>query len=86
MNSRNPGLMDSGLVVSGMWVSAFNRYRGFGLLELNSGFQSQGIRNPGNLKLGRKSISSPLFLQIASFAASDLSPRRVGNSSRANRI
>ena len=36
MNSRNPGLMDSGLVVSGMWVSDFNRYRGFGLLELNS--------------------------------------------------
>ena len=41
---------------SGMWVSDFNRYRGFGLLELNSGFQSQGIRNPDNLKWGERAF------------------------------
>ena len=61
MNSRNPGLMDSGLVVSGMWVSDFNRYRGFGLLELNSGFQSQGIRNPDNLKWGERAFQLLYF-------------------------
>ena len=36
--------MASGLVVRGMWISDFNRYGGFGLPELNSGFQSQGFR------------------------------------------
>ena len=64
MNSRNPGLMDSGLVVSGMWVSDFNRYRGFGLLELNSGFQSQGIRNPDNLKWGKRAFHLLYFCRL----------------------
>ena len=56
--------MDSGLVVSGMSISDFNRYRGFVLPELNSGFQSQGIRNPDNLKWGERAFHLLHFCRL----------------------
>ena len=56
---------------NGFWISCqwnvdfgFNRYRGFGLLELNSEFQSQGFRNPDNLKWGERAFHLLHFCRL----------------------